>query len=104
MAAFAFIVPYVLISLAAPVYLGSILQRRPVHIAICVLSLALLVIPAIGSVYPVPAAPVMYFPYMFLLYLLAGVPWMLLLPYRKPAMPEFIRADLDLAHSRNANI
>ena len=104
MAAFGFIVPYVLITLAAPVYLGSISQRRPIHVAICVLSLALLVIPAIGSVYPVPPAPVMYFPYMFLVYLLAGVLWMLLLPYRKPATPAMIRADLDLAHSRNANI
>lgn len=104
MAAFGFIVPYVLISLAAPAYLGSISQRRPIHIVICAVSLLLLAIPAIGSVYPVPAEPVMYFPYAFLVYLLAGVLWMLLLPYRKPAMRALIRADLDLAHSRNANI
>ncbi len=73
LAAFGFIVPYVLVSLAAPVYLRSIGQMRPGHVALCVASLALLVIPAVGSVYPVPAAPVKYFPYLFLAYLAVGV-------------------------------
>jgi hypothetical protein len=33
----------------------------------------LLCIPAVGSVYPVPPAPVNYFPYIFGVYLLIGL-------------------------------
>ena len=62
MAAFGFLVPYVLITIAAPVYLAKLGQRRPLDMAVCVVSLALLVIPAVGSVYPVPPPPVTYLP------------------------------------------
>ena len=72
LAAFGFIVPYVLISLAAPFYLRSVGALRPVHVALCLAALALLVIPAVGSVYPVPPAPAKYFPYLFLIYLAVG--------------------------------
>ena len=73
LAAFGFIVPYVLVSLAAPAYLRSLGQMRPGHIALCIASLVLLIIPTVGSVYPVPPAPVMYFPYLFLAYLVVGI-------------------------------
>jgi len=33
----------------------------------------LMIIPAVGSVYPVPPAPVSYFPYVFLAYLFCGI-------------------------------
>src|SRR5262249_32094874 len=36
-------------------------------------ALALMIIPAVGSVYPVPPAPVSYFPYVFLAYVVSGV-------------------------------
>ena len=72
LAAFGFIVPYVLISLAAPFYLRSAGVMRPRHVVLCVAALALLVIPAVGSVYPVPPAPAKYFPYLFLIYLAVG--------------------------------
>ncbi len=72
LAAFGFIVPYVLISVAAPVYLRAIGRMESRHVWLCAASLALLVIPAAGSVYPVPPAPARYFPYLFLAYLAAG--------------------------------
>ena len=72
LAAFGFIVPYVLISLAAPLYLRSVGALETRHILLCVAALALLVIPAVGSVYPVPPAPAKLFPYLFLVYLAAG--------------------------------
>lgn len=68
------------------------------------MSLVLLIIPAVNSVYPVPSAPVMYFLCVFLVYLLTRALSMRLLPYRKPVTPALIRADLDPAHTRNANI
>ena len=44
----------------------------------------LLAIPAVGSVYPVPPAPVMYFPYLFLAYLAVGIVWILSFYRRQP--------------------
>ena len=98
LAAFGFIVPYFLISLAAPAYLTKLGELRPQDIAVCAASLLLLIIPAVGSVYPIPDAPVRYFPYIYLAYLLAGVAWIVFFHRSKPAAQAKIRQDLDLTH------
>ncbi len=100
-AAFGFLVPYVLITVAAPVYLAKLSQRRPIDMVVCVASLILLVIPVVGSVYPVPAEPVAYFPYVFLIYLAVGTAWILHVRHRKPEALAEIQQDLDLAHARH---
>ena len=64
---------YVLISLATPFYLKKIGEMKPHHIAIAVIALALLLVPIVGTVYPVPSYPMNYFPYIFLAYIVAGV-------------------------------
>ena len=92
--------PYVLITVAAPVYLKSLGQLKPVHVAGCVASLVLLAIPAVGSVYPVPPAPVMYFPYLYLAYLAVGIVWILAFYRRQPSASVTVREDLQLAHDR----
>jgi amino acid transporter len=99
-AAFGFIVAYALVTLAAPTYLKSLGQLTPVDIAGCVASLVLLAIPAVGSVYPIPPAPVMYFPYFFLAYLAIGIAWILTFYRRQPSASEAARADLQLIHDR----
>jgi hypothetical protein len=38
-----------------------------------------------GSVYPIPDAPVLYFPYLLLAYLAIGAGWILSIRLRKPA-------------------
>lgn len=75
MAAFGFIVAYGLVSIAAPLYVKSLGQATPGHWALAAASLVLLAIPTIGSVYPVPAPPVNYFPYAFLIYFILGGAW-----------------------------
>lgn len=64
---------YVLISLATPFYLKKIGELKAHHIAVAVIALALLIVPIVGTVYPVPASPLNYFPYIFVAYLLVGV-------------------------------
>jgi amino acid transporter len=64
---------YVLISLATPFYLKKIGEMKPHHVAIAVIALALLIVPIVGTVYPVPAAPLNYFPYIFGAYVLCGI-------------------------------
>ena len=97
-AAFGFLVTYCLITLAAPVYLKSVGQLRTGDRVGCAASLLLLAIPTVGSVYPVPTAPVMYFPYLFLVYLALGIVWVLALHRRKPSASMLIREDLQQRH------
>jgi len=73
MGAFGFLGAYFLITLAAPVYLKKLNELQTKDIVLCVAAILLMVIPAIGSVYPIPDAPVKYFPYIFLVYLFFGV-------------------------------
>ena len=75
LAAFGFIIAYLLITIAAPFYVKSVGQLKPGHIIIAAISLVLLMVPTIGSVYPVPPAPVKYFPYMFAAYFIVGGIW-----------------------------
>jgi amino acid transporter len=100
-AAFGFMVPYCLITLAAPVYLKSLGQLRTRDRIGCAASLMLLAIPAVGSVYPVPPAPVMFFPYIFLFYLALGIAWVLAVHKWKPSASMSIREDLRLYHDRH---
>jgi amino acid transporter len=72
MGAFGFLGAYFLVSLAAPFFLKKRGELRAKDIALCVAAIALMIIPAIGSVYPVPSPPVNYFPYVFLAYLVCG--------------------------------
>jgi amino acid transporter len=64
---------YVLISLATPFYLKKIGELKGHHIAIAVISLALLTVPIVGTVYPTPAYPMNYFAFIFMAYLVGGV-------------------------------
>jgi amino acid transporter len=72
MGAFGFLGAYFLISIAAPVFLKKRNELHVKDILMCLAAVALMIIPAVGSVYPVPAAPVSYFPYIFLAYLVCG--------------------------------
>jgi hypothetical protein len=64
---------YVLISLATPFYLKKIGDLKAHHIAVAVISLLLLTVPIVGTVYPAPAFPMNYFAYIFIAYLVGGV-------------------------------
>jgi amino acid transporter len=70
--AFGFLGAYFLVSLAAPFYLKKRNELKAKDIGFCAAALLLMIIPAVGSVYPVPPAPANYFPYIFLAYLACG--------------------------------
>lgn len=98
-AAFGFIVAYALVTVAAPVYLNRLDELTPKDTAACVAALVLLAVPAVGSVYPIPDPPVNYFPYVFLVYLAAGIAWIFAFYRRKPTAIAVVQADLDRIHS-----
>jgi amino acid transporter len=76
--AFGFLGAYVLLSVAAPAYLKKIGELRPMDMAWSVIALVFLLVPAVGSVYPVPAPPVNAFPYIFLGYVVIGLAFFLM--------------------------
>jgi amino acid transporter len=100
LAAFGFLVAYFLTTVATPVYLRSLGQLKAGHLGMAGAAILLMLIPAVGSVWPVPPAPVLYFPYIFLAYLAVGVVWVFAFYGRKPAASETIRHDLDQSHDR----
>ncbi len=61
-------------------------------------ALGLLMIPAIGSVYPVPPAPVNYFPYIFLGYLVIGLIRVIALRIQAPERLNAIREQVRTQH------
>jgi amino acid transporter len=95
LAAFGFLLAYFLISIAAPVYLRKHGQLTAKSVVISALALACLLVPTIGSFYPVPPVPVRYFPYYFLAYLGVGLVWLTVVRMRKPTTFTEIEADLE---------
>jgi amino acid transporter len=95
LAAFGFLLAYYLISIAAPVYLRRRGELTTKNIAIMVLALLALLVPLVGSFYPLPPVPVRYFPYYFLAYMLVGVTWLAFLQRRDNTVLGAIEADLE---------
>ena len=71
--AFGFLGSYIFMSVAAPMHLKKIGELRPLDIVYSVAALVCLLVPAVGSVYPVPAPPVNAFPYIFIAYFIVGL-------------------------------
>lgn len=85
---------YVLVSIAAPVYLHSRGERSVVAILVAVLAVVAMLVPIIGSIYPVPPPPYNYVPYIFLALLAIGVARFIYLCRKQPEMIGAIQADL----------
>jgi amino acid transporter len=94
-ATFGFLFAYALVSIAAPMFLRAHGQRRVLPIVVAMASLGLLTIPIVGSVYPAPAPPANYLPYIFLALLGPGVAWFAYLRATRPQLVRKIEADLE---------
>ncbi len=70
--AFGFLGAYTFVSIAAPMYLKKIGELKPTHVFYSVAAIVCLLVPAVGSVYPVPAPPTNLFAYIFALYFIIG--------------------------------
>ncbi len=86
LAAFGFLLAYFLITMAAPVYLKKIGELRPGHIVLAVVALLCLMVPTIGSFYPLPPYPVRLFPYIFLGWMIIGAAWLYVVSRRTPGI------------------
>ncbi len=102
MGAFGFLGAYFLITIAAPVFIKKRGELKGKDIAICAAALVLMLIPAVGSVYPVPDPPVRYFPYIFGAYLLVGGARVAWLRMRSPDRLDQIRDSVHSQHTVQA--
>jgi amino acid transporter len=92
---------YVLISLATPFYLQKIGELKARHIFMSVAALLLLIIPIVGTVWPMPPYPMNLFPYIFGAYVLVGV---VLVIVRSQSSTEFDRIRQVLDESKLVGI
>jgi amino acid transporter len=99
-ATFGFLVVYILVSVAAPVYLKSLGALKATNIVVSVISIGLMLMPLIAAVYPVPAPPADKFPIYFGVYLLVGIAWFAWLRFKSSHVMETMRSDLESVHDR----
>ncbi|BCL34029.1 APC family permease [Nostoc sp. MS1] len=106
-ASYGFLIVYVLISVAAPVYLYKIKQLRSPDILFSVLGVGFMVMPILGSVgipgsilFPIPEAPYNSFPYLFLLYLAATCGWFIIKKSRSPHLVVGMHQAIEEIHAK----
>ena len=93
-ATYGFLFSYILVAAGVPFFLRRIGRYRPWHALVSVITIVLLLIPLVGSVYPVPAWPYSVLPYIFLGLLVLGVAWFLILKLASPSSLAALEADL----------
>ena len=95
LATFGFLTVYILVSIAAPLFLRA--QGRLTTQAVIVSTMALLAMgfALIGSVYPAPPAPYASLPYIYLVLLAGGLSWSMVLNSKAiPFSESFMNEDL----------
>jgi amino acid transporter len=93
-ATFGFLVAYILIAIGGPFFLRRRGELGWVPAAISAAAIILLAMPLVGSIYPEPAAPYNYLPYVFLVLLLLGGARFVYLRLSHPAMLREIEESL----------
>jgi amino acid transporter len=111
---YGFLLVYILVSIAAPVYLYRLGKLRPMDVVFSVLGVGFMMLPVVGTVgipgsnlFPVPEAPYNIFPYLFLLYLAAGFGWFVIQRVRYPKMVRNMQRSIEaihLSHSDTRNL
>ncbi len=81
-ATYGFLIVYILISVAAPVYLTQIGKLTIGSVVLSLISIAFMIPPILSTISPMPAPPMDKFPYYFLIYLVVGVAWYLMMRFK----------------------
>jgi amino acid transporter len=72
---YGFLTVYALIAIALPIHLKRHQRLHAGGIALSIAAGTAMLLAMIGNVYPVPPAPIRYFPYLYLGYIAAGMIW-----------------------------
>jgi amino acid transporter len=98
-----FLFSYAMIVLGVPFFLHKIKELKPKNIIITVISFVVLMIPIVGSVYPLPAFPYSLFPFIFLGWLVIGCIWFAIVKSRKSDLSANVKSEIMLTHEQLAN-
>jgi amino acid transporter len=93
-ATFGFLTAYILVSIAAPIYLRSRGRLTARDCGISILALVAMAIALLGSLYPIPPAPYSSLPYVYAGILLGGCAWSMAWNARSDVSMEQVRSDL----------
>lgn len=106
-ASYGFLTVYILISIAAPLYLRKIRQFQQRDGVIAVLSVGFMMLPVLGSVgvpgsnlFPVPEAPYDQLPYLFLMYLVVTCGWFIVQRMRSPKLVHTMKQGIEAIHAQ----
>lgn len=107
---YGFLMVYILISLAAPIYLYRLRQLRILDIVFSLLGIGFMLLPVVGmigipgsQIFPVPNYPYNLFPFLFLIYLLLGCGLFMWQRIHSPKLSQQIEKSVDVIHERFAN-
>lgn len=70
-----FLFSYILIVISAPIYLAKRKELKVSNVILAVVTFGILMIPLVGSVYPLPAYPFSMFPFIFIGWLVFSTIW-----------------------------
>ena len=104
---YGFLTVYVLISVAAPIYLHNIRKLKTFDVVFSVLAVAFMMIPILGSVgipgsklFPPPEAPYNAFPWLFVIYIIITCGWFFKQSFRSPRLVRGMQQEVDEVHAR----
>jgi hypothetical protein len=69
-------------------------------VAISLLAVGLMGFTIYSTVYPLPAAPMTYYPFYFLAYLVVGIVWFVFLRLKSPKVANDIKLDLEFVTNK----
>lgn len=98
LATFGFLLNYGLIALSVPAYLHREKELRTKHIVLSVITVLVLLIPIVGSVYPLPAYPYNLFPFIFVAWLIVGGLWLLIRNFQSPGVGSNLETSIETIH------
>jgi amino acid transporter len=104
-ATYGFLIIYVLISIAAPIYLKRIGEFTAWSLVPSILGICFMLPPMIATVYPDPGPPINKFPIYFGIYLVIGAAWISrLCNVANPKIVKEIKDDLNLIHAQFSDL
>jgi amino acid transporter len=94
-ATFGFLFSYILIAVAAPIYLKREKELKIRHVILSVITVLVLLVPLVFSVYPAQPMPYFLFPFIFIGWLVIGGIWYVYRRFKNPKLGSDIsnRAD-----------
>jgi amino acid transporter len=95
-----FILSYIIVSVAAPIYLHRRGELRPRHVFAQVGAISFMAIALAGTVYPLPGAPALYSIYAIIILVGMGIGWGAVLHVCAPKVRVRIRSDLEVIGTR----